>query len=121
MKAIGPTLPVPLSPGIVAGDTVYLSGQIPIAADGTIPEGIEAQTALVLDQIEALLAEAGSAMDRVVKCTVFLTDKANFAGFNGVYAARFPGVKPARSTVICDLVVPVLVEIEAIALRNPQG
>ncbi len=121
MQRLGPDKPIPLSPGIVAGDTVYLSGQVPIAADGSIPEGIEAQTALVLDQIEALLAEAGSGMDRVVKCTVFLTDKADFAGFNAAYAARFPGMKPARSTIVCDLVVPVKVEIECIALRGPRA
>lgn len=118
MKPIGPKLPYPLSPGIIAGDTVYLSGQVPIAEDGSIPDGIEAQTALVLDRIEALLAEAGSGLDRIVKCTVFLTDKTDFAGFNEAYAARFPGVKPARSTVICDLAVPVKVEIEAIALKK---
>ena len=121
MKPIGPELPYPLSPGIIAGDTVYLSGQVPISADGSIPDGIEAQTALVMDQIEALLTEAGSGMDRIVKCTVFLTDKADFAGFNEAYAARFPGVKPARSTVICDLVIPIRVEIEAIALRKPEA
>lgn len=115
MKTIGPKLPFPLSPGVLSQGFVFLSGQVPMQADGSIPEGITAQTDLVIDHIERLLAEAGSSLDKVVKATVFLVDGDDFAAFNETYAKRMPSPAPARSTIICKLAIPALVEIEVIA------
>lgn len=107
---------IPLSPALKTGSTIFISGQVPTAADGSIPEGIEAQTRLVLDKVKALVEEAGSSMDRVVKTTVFVTDKADFAAMNAVYATYFPNDPPARSTIECALMIDIKVEIEAIAV-----
>lgn len=115
MRALGPDLPIPASAAVEHGKIVYTSGQVPIGPDGSIPEGITAQTDLVLDMIEGLLKEAGSGLDQVIKTTVFLTRPEDFAAFNAAYAQRFGGLQPARSTVIAGLLPPVLVEIEAIA------
>ena len=109
----------PYSQGIVAGNTVYVSGQIPIdPATGRIPEGIEAQTAQCLNNITAILAQNGMTLDNVVKTTVFLSDMANFVPMNEVYASVFTAPFPARSAVaVRELPKGVLVEIEVIAVR----
>ena len=64
-----------------------------------MPEGIEAQTEQVFDNLAAVLAEAGTSLDRVVKATVFVTDLGDFAKLNAIYEQRFGAHKPARSTV----------------------
>ena len=114
-KTLG-TAPVPLSKVVIANGFVFISGTVPRTPEGTTPEGIDAQTRLVMDQIKALVEEAGSSMDKIVKTTVFLTDKNEFAGMNAAYGDYFPSEPPARSTVICDLVIDILVEIEAVAV-----
>lgn len=98
---------------------VYASGQIPInPADGSIPEGIKAQTAQSLANVKAILAEAGLTLDNVVKTTVFLADMGDFAAMNEVYAEAFSAPYPARSAVaVKELPKQVLVEIEVIAIR----
>lgn len=107
---------IPLSAGIRAGDYVFLSGQIPLGADGRLVEGdIEAQTRAVMENIKATLAEAGCTMDDVVKCTCWLDDRADFPGFNKVYAEYFTRVPPARSTTQAKLMIDCKVEVEAIA------
>ena len=91
-KAVGP-----YSQAIAAGTTLYVSGQLPIdAATGLMAEGIEAQTQRVLENISAILAEAGYALSDVVKTTVLLQDIGDFAAMNGVYATYFTGALPAR-------------------------
>lgn len=108
----------PYSQGWVVGDLVYSSGQIPVdPATGAIPQGIEAQAAQSLTNIQNILAQAGLAMDSVVKTTVFLQDMGDFAAMNQVYARFFEGtVYPARSAVeVSRLPKDVLVEIETIA------
>ncbi|MCM1318146.1 MAG: RidA family protein [Bacteroides sp.] len=109
----------PYSQAIDTGSFVYASGQIPInPATGEIPEGITEQTRQSLENVKAILAEAGLTMDNVVKTTVFLSDMANFAPMNEVYAAAFNAPYPARSAVaVRTLPKDVLVEIEVIALR----
>lgn len=106
----------PYSQGIVCGSTVYCSGQIPVdPATGLIPEGIEAQAEQSCRNVEAVLAAGGSDISKVVKTTCFLSDMANFAVFNEVYAKHFVS-KPARSCcAVRDLPKGVLCEIEAIA------
>jgi len=113
--SIGPVTNIPLSPATVANGFVFVSGRVPVLPDGTIPEGMEAQTRLVMDQIKALVEQAGATMNDVVKTTVFITRKEEFAAMNAVYATYFGAEPPARSTIVCDLVVDILVEIEAIA------
>lgn len=106
----------PYSQGFIAGGFVYTSGQIPVnPADGTVPEGIAAQTAQSCKNVGAILEAAGSGYDKVIKTTCFLADIADFAAFNAVYAKYFTS-KPARSCVaVKDLPKGVLCEIEAVA------
>ena len=106
----------PYSQGMVAGNLVFCSGQIPVEpATGTIPEGIAAQAEQSCRNVAAVLAAAGSDISRVVKTTCFLADMADFAAFNEVYAKFFTG-KPARSCcAVKTLPKNVLCEIEAIA------
>ena len=106
----------PYSQGFIAGGFVYTSGQIPVnPADGTVPEGIAAQTEQSCKNVGAILEAAGSGYDKVIKTTCFLADIADFAAFNEVYAKYFTS-KPARSCVAgMDLPKGVLCEIEAVA------
>ena len=109
----------PYSQAISTGNLLFISGQIPVnPADGTIPEGIKAQTAQSIANIKAILAEAGMTFDNVVKTTVFLSDMNNFVPMNEVYAENFTAPFPARSAVaVKDLPKQVLVEIETIASK----
>lgn len=84
---------------VAVGDLLFTSGQIPLTLDGTMPEGIAAQTEQVFDNLAAVLDAAGTGLDRVVKATVFVTDLGDFATLNAVYEKRFDTHKPARSTV----------------------
>ena len=107
----------PYTQAIVTGNLVFTSGQIPInPASGEVEAvGIEAQTEQVCRNLSAVLDAAGSSMERVVKTTCFLSDMADFASFNGVYAKYFVS-KPARSCVaVKALPKGVLVEVEVIA------
>lgn len=104
------------------GDLLFTSGQIPLTLQGDMPEGIEAQTEQVFDNLAAVLAEAGTGLDRVVKATVFVTDLGDFARLNAVYEARFKGHKPARSTVqVAALPRGASVEIELVADLAPAA
>ena len=109
----------PYSQAIDAGPFVFISGQILVnPADGTIPEGITAQTAQSIANIKAILAAAGLTIDNVVKTTVFLADMNDFVAMNAVYADNFTAPFPARSAVaVKDLPKKVLVEIEVIAAK----
>lgn len=107
------------SQAIVAGGTIYLAGQISGTADGKLIEGsIGEKTAQCCENVKAILAEAGSAIERVVKVTVFLDDMAHFKEMNETYAKYFPH-KPARSCVaVKTLPLGAQVEIECIALAG---
>ncbi len=108
--------PLPLSKAVRAGDFVFASGQLPFRADGSLEDGpIEQQTHRVLENLRAVLSEAGAALEDVVKTTVWLTEKADFAGFNAVYAEFFPSAPPARSAVVSALVLDARLEVEAVA------
>jgi len=107
-----------LSRAIRAGDFVFLTGQIPMQDGAVMTEGnIDAQTRFVLDEIKATLAMAECDLSDVVKAMVWLRDRADFPGFNAVYAEYFPVDPPARSAVISELLVDVRVEIEVVAYR----
>lgn len=103
-----------------AGDLLFLAGELPLQADGTVPEGIEAQTALTLDRIAATLQGEGLALDDVVSITAYLTDPADFAAFNRAYAGRFKPPFPVRTTVRADLMLPgARLELTAVARVRP--
>jgi 2-iminobutanoate/2-iminopropanoate deaminase len=115
-QAIGP-----YSQAIKAGDLVFLSGQIAIdpATSNIIQGNISAQTDRVLKNISAILAAAGTSLDRVVKTTVFLKNMSEFAAMNEVYGKFWKSAPPARSTVeVARLPKDVLVEIDVIALAG---
>ena len=112
-QAIGP-----YSQAVRAGDTVYLSGQIPLdPATMKLVEGdIDVQAERVFDNLEAVLKEAGLGFADVVKTTVFLLRIADFAKMNEVYARRFGSHRPARSTVaVAELPAGARLEIDVIA------
>ena len=108
----------PYSQGIIVNGVFYSSGQIPLTAAGDLVEGdIQAQTNQVFENLKAVLAEAGSSLDQVVKTTVFMKDMNDFVAMNEVYAKHFGEHKPARSAVeVARLPKDVKVEIEVIAL-----
>lgn len=114
-KAVGP-----YSQAVEVGSTVYVSGQIPVVpTDGTIPEGIEAQTTQSLKNVGAILRAAGLDYGDVVKTTVLLADIADFKPMNGVYAEFFTENQPARACYqVAALPLGVKVEIEAVAVRT---
>ncbi|WP_342605791.1 RidA family protein [Peribacillus sp. FSL E2-0159] len=107
----------PYSQGFVVNGFVFTSGQIPVnPQDGTIGNSIKDQTEQSCRNVGAILEEAGSGFEHVFKTTCFLTDMADFAAFNEVYAKYFVS-KPARSCVaVKELPKGVLCEIEAIAV-----
>ena len=110
----------PYSQGMVVGNLVYTSGQIPIdpATGNIVGDNIEAQTERVCLNMKEVLLAGGADFDSVVKTTCFLADMADFAAFNAVYAKYFVSC-PARSCVaVKTLPKNVLVEIEAIAERK---
>lgn len=114
----------PLTQSLKVGGLLFVSGTGPMnPADGSIPDGIEAQTRQTLENLKTIVEEAGSGMDRVVKTTVFLKDIADAQAMNRVYAAYFPDVRPTRSCVeISAFGNPAWrIEIEAIAVLKDAG
>ena len=111
-----------LSRAIRAGDFVFLTGQIPLIDGKPMTHGtIEEQTRVVIEAIRATLAEADCDLGDVVKAMVWLSERADFPGFDAVYAEYFPVDPPARSAVINELLVDVRVEIEMVAFRPLAG
>lgn len=109
--AIGPYVQA-----MVSGEHIFISGQTPIRPEGgEVPAGIAAQAEQSCKNVEAILQEAGSGMEKVIKTTCFLNDMTDFAEFNEVYARYFVS-RPARSCVaVRALPKGVLCEIEAVA------
>lgn len=107
----------PYSQAVQAGNLVFVSGQLPInAATGEMPADIKGQTRQSIENIKAILSEAGATLDNVVKTTVFLSDMANFGPMNEVYAENFSKTYPARCAfAVKELPKQALVEIEVIA------
>ena len=108
----------PYSQATIYGNLLFTSGQIPIdpKTDEIIGDDIEVQTKQVMENLAAVLKEAGSSFEKVVKATCFLKDMDDFAKFNEVYAKYFTG-KPARSCVAINrLPKDVLCEVEVIAI-----
>ena len=118
-QAAGPFGGAPYSQAIKGGGFVFVSGQLGLApgASELVGATVEEQTRQVFDNLEAILTEAGTGLDRIVKTTVFLATLDDFQGMNSVYAERVGETPPARSTIeAAGLPSGALVEIEAIAL-----
>ena len=100
------------------GNLLFLSGIGPRHRETEqIPEGIEAQTRACIENVKAILEDAGSSLEKVADVTVFLTNIGrDFAAFNRVYAEYFEGIRPTRTTVgVVALPVPISVELKIIA------
>lgn len=108
----------PYSQGIIIDQLFFSSGQIPLTKEGVMIDGdVKEQTHQVFQNLQAVLKEAGSSLDQVVKATVFISDMNEFADINEVYAEYFSEHKPARSCVeVARLPKDAKVEIEVIAL-----
>ncbi len=113
-KAVGP-----YSQAVEANGTLYISGQIPINPEtGEMPEGISAQTEQVMQNIGAILAQAGYTFENVVKSTCLLSDMDNFQAMNEVYGSYYKENPPARAAFgVVKLPLGALVEIETIAVK----
>jgi len=113
---------LPFSEAVRVGEMLYLSGQLGIPPGGSdpAPGGIAAETRQALENIKAILANHGSALDRVVKCTVFLADIGEWGSMNEVYRTYFRDPPPARSALgASGLARNARVEIECIAVAGP--
>lgn len=109
----------PYSQGVRVGDLLFVSGQVALdpATGVLVAGGVEQQTRRVMQNLQAILEAGGSALDHVVKATVYLTDLGEFDAMNRVYASFFPGEKPARVCVeVSRLPKNGSVEIDAIGV-----
>ena len=117
----GPSPAGPYSPGIDAGNLVFVAGQLGRdPASGQLADGIEGQTERAIKNIAAILDAAGLTLANVAKTTVFLSDINDFQAMNGVYVQHFGEPRPARSTFAVKALPGegALVEIEALAVRG---
>ncbi len=111
---------LPFSPGIKAGQYLFVSGQggFKDSKTGEEIKGIKAQTKECLERVKTILESGGFSLSDVVKVTVILKNASDFSEMNDVYRSYFPEDPPARTTIVADLVFPsMLVEIECIAYR----
>lgn len=108
----------PYAHAVKAGEMIFISGQLGLnPADGSMPEGVEAQTRQSLENLKTILAGCGSDFNHVCKTTIFLADMGDFAKVNEIYDGYFKEEVPARSCVeVARLPKDGLVEIEAIAI-----
>jgi reactive intermediate/imine deaminase len=122
LRVPGAVAGLPFSSAVKVGNVIYLSGQIGnrIGTRQLVPGGIGPETRQTLENIRTVLEAAGSSLDRVVKCTVFLADIGDYEAMNQVYAGFFPAEPPARSTVAgSGLALGARVEIECMAVAGP--
>ena len=107
---------LPFTKAVRAGDFVFVSGQVPMGADGEIVAGnIVTQTQQTVENVKSILQSLGLGLEHVVKATVWLADTRDFWPFNKVYLEYFGAALPARSCVRADMMVDCKVEIEVVA------
>ena len=107
---------LPFTKAVRAGDFIFVSGQVPMGADGEIVEGnIVTQTHRTIENVKSILLSVGLGLEHVVKATVWLADTRDFWPFNKVYLEYFGAALPARSCVRADMMVDCKVEIEVVA------
>jgi 2-iminobutanoate/2-iminopropanoate deaminase len=113
---------LPFSNAVRAGDTVWLSGQIGLKPDGTLPPDFEGQARQTMDNIAAVLKSVKLGWGDVAKCTVMLDNMADWPKFNPIYASYFPDGKfPARSALGADgLALGALLEVECMAYAGKR-
>ena len=119
LKVPGAVAGLPFSPAIRVGNIIYLSGQLgnKMGTRELVPGGIGAETRQTLENIKTVVEAAGSSMDKVFKCTVFLADIADYGKMNEVYASVFSKDPPTRSTIAgSGLALGAKVEIECMAV-----
>ena len=109
----------PLRAAVVVDERwVFVSGQVPMRDGQSVGQDIATQTHYTIDLIESILAQEGCGLSDVVKVTAWLVNAGDYSGFNQAYGERFPAATaPTRSTVIAGLIAPVLLEMEALAIR----
>ncbi len=116
-----PRLPLPFSQAVKWGNLVFVSGQGPIdPITHQVKGDIKVQTERMLENIKAILEEAGTTLANVMSTTVYLTDLENFDGMNEIYRRYFPKDPPPRATVQAGLLRGMLVEMQCIA-AIPEG
>ncbi len=115
-KVFATSLPYPFSAAVRSANLLFVSGQVGMR-DGKVGRGMEEQTRWTMENIRETLERAGSSLQRVVKCTVFIKDMSQWAAMNDVYREYFPAEPPARSSLgVNALALPeLLIEIECIA------
>ena len=113
---------LPFSDAVRVRDTLYLSGQLGIGADGKLPDGIEAQTRQALDNVGAILKRAGLGYGDVFHCSAMLSDMKHWPAMNAVYVTYFPdGKRPARSAFGTNgLALSALIELECQAYAGKR-
>jgi len=112
-----PTPGGPYAAGLRVGDWIFLSGQggFDPSTGKVVSDDLAKQTEQTFRNIETVLEAGGASLDDVVSCLVHLVDLADFPAFNAIYAQKFTGVKPVRTTVRADLVAGLRVEITVVA------
>ncbi|MGC9112483.1 RidA family protein [Acidilobus sp.] len=111
----------PYSQAIIAGDLIFVSGQIPIdpSTGRIVSDDFKEQVRRALENVKAILEAGGSSLDDVVKVTVYLKDPSRFQDFNQIYSEYFKGSFPARTTVfVNDLPAGAQIEVDVIAVRH---
>ncbi|WP_305856734.1 RidA family protein [Balneatrix alpica] len=111
---------LPFAKATKAGGFLFVSGQIAMENGEVVEGGIVTQTRKAIENIKAILEEAGYSLSDVVKVSAWLDDPRDFWSFNGVFKEYFIGHPPARSTVVSPLVVDAKVELDVIAYKDPQ-
>lgn len=105
----------PYSPALQFGDFIQVSGQIPLDEKGSmVKDGIVEETHQVMQNLKALIEEAGGSMSQVVKCTCYLAEMGDFPHFNEVYGSYFTEPYPCRATVQAELPADSRVEVDAL-------
>jgi len=110
----------PYNQGIVTGNLLFTSGQLPMHPETCeVPEGIDAQTVQVMENLKAIIEAAGVGLENVVKTNVYIQNMDDFAAVNKIYASYFTENPPARACVeVSKMAKNSLVEIDAIAVLN---
>ena len=115
---LGPAI-APYSQAAVANGFVYVAGQVALDPDNNVvaPNDIREQTRYAIERIRTILRECGSSLEHVVSATVYISNLADFKGFNEAWAGEFGAHQPARATVVAGLLLPgLVVEIQTIAV-----
>ena len=117
----GPVMVAPYSHAVQAGDLLFVTGQLPFLPDGTVPEGIEAQTETVFNNLRSVIDRSGFGQAEIISARVFLTNfQAHYERMNAVYSRLFPpGSLPARTCVgVTALARDCAIEIDLVVKRS---